>query len=43
MLICGRGHEDKMMFGRDTVLFDDVEEAAYALLMRAVEEGAEAR
>ena len=43
VLICGRGHEDKMMFGRDTVLFDDVEEAAYALLMRAVEEGAEAR
>lgn len=43
VLICGRGHEDKMMFGRDTVLFDDVEEAAYALLMRAVDEGAEAR
>lgn len=43
VLICGRGHEDKMMFGADTVLFDDVEEAKYALLMRAAEEGREVR
>lgn len=43
ILICGRGHEDKMMFGADTVLFDDAEEARYALLQRAVEQGAEVR
>lgn len=43
VLICGRGHETKMMFGSDTVLFDDREEARYALLMRAVAEGCEIR
>ncbi len=43
VLICGRGHEDKMMFGADTVHFDDREEARYALLMRAVMDGVEAR
>lgn len=43
VLICGRGHEDKMMFGGDTVVFDDVEEARYALLMRAAEERSEVR
>lgn len=43
VLICGRGHEDKMMFGADTVQFDDVEEAKYALLMRAAVEGREVR
>ncbi len=43
VLICGRGHEDKMMFGADTVHFDDREEARYALLMRAVMDGVEMR
>lgn len=35
VLITGRGHEDLMMFGPDTVHFDDREEAAYALCMKA--------
>ncbi len=43
VLVCGRGHEDKMMFGADTVFFDDREEARYALLMRAVADGVEVR
>lgn len=43
VIICGRGHEDKMMFGRDTVLFDDLEEARYALLMCAAKRQEEIR
>ncbi len=43
VLICGRGHEGKMMFGSDTIQVDDREEARYALLMRAVAERREVR
>ncbi|MCI9129884.1 MAG: UDP-N-acetylmuramoyl-L-alanyl-D-glutamate--2,6-diaminopimelate ligase [Eggerthellaceae bacterium] len=43
ILVCGRGHETVMEFGRDRVHFDDAEEIRYHMLMLAVDEGREVR